>query len=140
MNCLLLSECVYKAHDLGPQEAVKTLKNLQETFPPGVTTLQAVQCSLPHVHHRQALPLSFQMQSLILFGIQPDGLPQGQKVFGCRYLVATSPNTVYVSFIGTKLAKDILVDANFMHRPLWQASDTDRARFPSAVCLRLPVL
>ena len=40
--------------------------------------------------------------------------------FACRYLVASSPDTIYVSFIGTKLAKDVLVDANFFHAPLWR--------------------
>ena len=38
----------------------------------------------------------------------------------CRYLVASSPKTLYVSFIGTKLAKDVLVDANLLHSPLWK--------------------
>jgi hypothetical protein len=46
----------------------------------------------------------------------------------CRYLVASSPKTIYVSFIGTKLAKDVLVDANFLHRPLWQAPNSKQVR------------
>lgn len=41
----------------------------------------------------------------------------------CRYLLASSPKTMYVSFIGTKLAKDVLVDANFLRRPLWRSRD-----------------
>lgn len=51
--------------------------------------------------------------------------------FPSRYLVATSPETVYVSFIGTKLAKDVLVDANFLHSPLWQASEPDTVSSPA---------
>ena len=43
-----------------------------------------------------------------------------------RYLVASSPDTIYVSFIGTKLAKDVLVDANFFHKPLWKAEKTEQ--------------
>lgn len=52
LNCLILSECVYKVHDLGPDDAVKTMKTIQETFPAGLMTVQGLQCSLSHVHHR----------------------------------------------------------------------------------------
>ena len=34
---------------------------------------------------------------------------------------------MYVSFIGTKLAKDVLVDANMLHRPLWKSQDAKQA-------------
>ena len=46
----------------------------------------------------------------------------------CRYLVASSPDTIYVSFIGTKLAKDVLVDANFFHKPLWKTEKAEQVR------------
>lgn len=48
-----------------------------------------------------------------------------------RYMVAVSPDTMYVSFIGTKLAKDLLVDVNLLHKPLWQASERN------TVCAKL---
>ncbi len=54
------------------------------------------------------------------------GQPKKYKIH-CRYLLASSPKTMYVSFIGTKLAKDMLVDANMFHRPLWKSQDAKQA-------------
>ena len=52
VNSLLLSETIYKVHDHGPQGAVKALQAMQSALPPGLSNIQKVQCSLPHVHHR----------------------------------------------------------------------------------------
>ena len=52
MNSLLLAEIIYKVHDLGPKAAVNKLRDMQESFPPGLTNIQKVQSSLSHVHHR----------------------------------------------------------------------------------------
>ena len=52
VNSLLLSETIYKVHDLGAKAAVSKLRDMQESFPPGLTDIQKVQSSLSHVHHR----------------------------------------------------------------------------------------
>ena len=49
---MLLSECVYKLMEGGPDTALVSLQTLQSQFPPGLVTLQTLQCSLPHVLHR----------------------------------------------------------------------------------------
>ena len=56
----------------------------------------------------------------------------------CRYLVASSPRTLYVSFIGTKLAKDVLVDANLLHSPLWKAPNSQQVRLMQKPCFPEP--
>ena len=38
---------------------------------------------------------------------------------------------MFVSFIGTKLAKDVLVDVNMLRSPLWQSTDTKQVQVPA---------
>ena len=56
VNSLLLSETIYKVHDHGPHGAVKALQAMQSALPAGLSNIQKVQCSLPHVHHRHTIP------------------------------------------------------------------------------------
>lgn len=52
VNCLILSESVYKILDLGAKVATRVLERIQSLFPPGLATLESVQWSRPGVHHR----------------------------------------------------------------------------------------
>ncbi|GLC44700.1 hypothetical protein PLESTB_000973200 [Pleodorina starrii] len=56
------------------------------------------------------------------------GIPQ-------HYLIATSPTSMYVAFMGTKQFQDILADANLLHTPVWAESArlaADRQSIPAA--------
>ena len=52
LHCIILSEGVYRAHEGGPIAATAALNILQESLHPSLSSLQSVQYSLPHVHHR----------------------------------------------------------------------------------------
>ncbi len=54
MNAMVLSECVYKVVDHGPEEAARIMSRVKTTFPPNLCTLRNVQWALPHVTHRWA--------------------------------------------------------------------------------------
>eukprot|EP00884_Botryococcus_braunii_P022747 jgi/Botrbrau1/9156/Bobra.160_3s0028.1 len=88
LNCLVLSEVAYRVLDQGPAQVPRILTERKQQFPAGLITLQAVQCSLPHVQH--------------------------------RYLLASSPSALYVAFMGTKEARDLLADANILQGALWE--------------------
>ncbi|GFR43454.1 hypothetical protein Agub_g4537 [Astrephomene gubernaculifera] len=52
-----------------------------------------------------------------------------------HYIIATSPTTMYVAFMGTKQFQDLLVDANLLHTPVWAESARlamDRQSIPAA--------
>ena len=53
LNSMLLSESVYRAYSNGPEAAVAAFREFEKGFPPGLITVQKIQCSLPHVPHRQ---------------------------------------------------------------------------------------
>ncbi|GIL88442.1 hypothetical protein Vretifemale_16406 [Volvox reticuliferus] len=56
------------------------------------------------------------------------GIPQ-------HYLIATSPTSMYVAFMGTKQFQDILADANLLYTPIWAESArlaADRQSIPAA--------
>ncbi|KAK9820296.1 hypothetical protein WJX72_008693 [[Myrmecia] bisecta] len=52
LNCLVLSEVVYKVVDLGEEAAAASVTQLRQDFPPGLVSVQHLQWSLPHVGHR----------------------------------------------------------------------------------------
>ena len=54
LNSMLLSESVYRAYSSGPEAAAAAFREFEKGFPPGLITVQRIQCSLPHVPHRQA--------------------------------------------------------------------------------------
>ena len=54
LNCLLISECVYKGYDLGTIAAAAAFCDLKQLFPPGLITVDGIQWALPHVPHRCA--------------------------------------------------------------------------------------
>eukprot|EP00798_Chlamydomonas_sp_ICE-L_P000105 gene105-5516_t len=52
-----------------------------------------------------------------------------------HYLVAESGDSMYIAFMGTKQARDLMADLGFLHRPLWAeaaALAKDRQNIPSA--------
>ena len=55
--------------------------------------------------------------------------------FCFSYLLATSKDAMYVAFMGTKQARDLVVDARFLHRPVWAESLALAA--DDKVCLRV---
>ena len=45
---------------------------------------------------------------------------KGQTIsLGCRYIVASSADALYVAFMGTKVLRDYLADANYLQAALW---------------------
>jgi hypothetical protein len=54
VNCVILSECVYKVVDMGPLPAAAIACQLSQDFPPPLFTLRRLQWSEPHVRHRCA--------------------------------------------------------------------------------------
>ena len=37
----------------------------------------------------------------------------------CRYIVSSSAEALYVAFMGTKVLRDYLADANYLQAALW---------------------
>jgi hypothetical protein len=56
LNCMLLSESVYKAYESGPEAAAQAFRDFQQGFAPGLITVHSLQCSLPHVQQRCPRP------------------------------------------------------------------------------------
>lgn len=54
-SCLLLSECVYKATDQGPEAALAALQSFQQQFPTGFVPLSHVHFCRKSVAHRYML-------------------------------------------------------------------------------------
>ena len=52
LQCMVLSETVYKAYEGGPSAVSSALAALQTSFHPSLSALKTVQCSLSHVQHR----------------------------------------------------------------------------------------
>ena len=44
---------------------------------------------------------------------------QGEDVLVCRYIIASSADALYVAFMGTKVLRDYLADANYLQAALW---------------------
>lgn len=62
VNALVLSECVYKVVDLGPEEAAVITQQIILDFPQPLVSLRALQWSEAHVRHRQASPPSLSIR------------------------------------------------------------------------------
>ena len=67
LNCMVLSEAVYKVVDFGDVGAADMLAAIVRSFPPSLLTVRRVQWAQPHAHHRRAGPLCL-VSSLGLFG------------------------------------------------------------------------
>lgn len=55
LNCIVLSEAVYKVVDFGDVGAADMLAAIVRSFPPALLGIQRVQWAQPHSHHRRAL-------------------------------------------------------------------------------------
>ena len=54
LNCMVLSEAVYKVVDFGDVGAADMLAAIVRSFPPSLLTVRRVQWAQPHAHHRRA--------------------------------------------------------------------------------------
>lgn len=129
---LLLAEAVYKAlDDISAEEAVAEIQAVAAQLPPELRQNLNIQWSLPHVTHRCEI-------SLLLWGHEPTMipdeatndylLPRIQKFLGgltkppiLRYLLAEGEESIYISFMGTKIWRDLLANAAVLQEPLWAA-------------------
>lgn len=80
LNCVILSEHVYKIVDHSQETSVSLINGVKAQFPPHLATLRGVQWAQPHVRH--------------------------------RFLLGESDDALYVSFMGTKLPRDMATNAN----------------------------
>ena len=42
-----------------------------------------------------------------------------EDLLKCRYIVSSSAEALYVAFMGTKVLRDYLADANYLQATLW---------------------
>ncbi|BDA42442.1 probable protein EDS1L at N-terminal half [Coccomyxa sp. Obi] len=68
LNCILLSESVYRAHETGPKAVAAAFNTSSKSFVPGLITITQLQCSLPHVQHRYVLGTSHDAMYVAFMG------------------------------------------------------------------------
>ena len=70
LNCMVLSEAVYKAVDFGDAGAADMLAAIVRSFPPALLGIQRVQWAQPHSHHRRVTSASHCMLCWGRFGVR----------------------------------------------------------------------
>ena len=82
LNCLLLSETVYRVHDHSNTEVARIFDSLRQDFPPSLLTLQRLQWSQPTVAHRWVLLLcsDFELASHVFSWLKLNAVHFGKKV------------------------------------------------------------
>jgi len=68
INCLVLSECVYKCVGRPEEEAFQAMSELKSSFPPGLVTIRNAQFSNEHTLHRFMLAESGEAFYVALMG------------------------------------------------------------------------